>query len=157
MTDAVVVTVSTRAAHGQRPDGVGPGLVARLAADQWSVTPEPIVVADDQPALAALLGRLAAEHRLIVTTGGTGLSPSDRTPEATTDVADRLVPGMAELMRGVGMVSTPLAALSRGVVGVLGRTLIVNLPGSPHGAMESLEAVLPVLRHAVEQLAGTDH
>lgn len=158
MTEAIVVTVSTRAANGTRPDTVGPGLVARLAAAGWDVEAEARVVADDEAALAGLLVELAdGAHRLIVTTGGTGLTPTDRTPDATTSVADYLVPGLPELMRAAGMASTPLAALSRGVAAVRGHALIVNLPGSPAGAVESLVAVLPVLRHATDQLAGGDH
>ncbi|MGH2392322.1 MAG: MogA/MoaB family molybdenum cofactor biosynthesis protein [Candidatus Limnocylindria bacterium] len=157
-TDAIVVTVSTRAASGTRPDTVGPQLVARLAASGWSVAPESTVVADDEGELARLLAALAdAGYRLIITTGGTGLTPTDRTPEATMGIADRSVPGVAELMRAAGMASTPLAALSRGVVVARGSTLIANLPGSPAGAMASLEAVLPVLRHATDQLSGADH
>jgi molybdenum cofactor synthesis domain-containing protein len=92
-----------------------------------------------------------------VTTGGTGLTPTDVTPAATRDVIDREAPGLAELMRAAGTASTPMAALSSGVVGSRGATLIANLPGSPRGATESLAALLPVLRHAVEQLAGGDH
>lgn len=157
-SEAIVVTVSTRAAAGTRPDTVGPDIVARLAAAGWTVEPESRVIADDQPDLAALLADLAdAGYHLIVTTGGTGLTPTDRTPEATSRVADRLVPGLAELMRAAGTASTPLAALSRGVVGARRETLIVNLPGSPAGAAESLDAVLPVLRHAVDQLGGGHH
>jgi len=156
--EAIVVIVSTRAAAGTRPDTVGPKLVDRLVAAGWTVAPEPTVVADDEPALARLIGELAdGGYRLILTSGGTGLTPTDRTPEATTRASDRLVPGLAELMRGSGMASTPLAALSRGVVAARGTALIVNLPGSPAGAIESLGAVLPVLRHAVEQLSGGDH
>jgi molybdenum cofactor synthesis domain-containing protein len=108
--------------------------------------------------IATRLAELAdAGHRLIVTSGGTGLTPTDVTPAATRRVIDREVPGLSELMRSAGLASTPMAALSRGVVGTRGATLIANLPGSPNGAVESLEAVLPVLRHAVEQLAGGDH
>src|SRR5205814_6167335 len=95
--------------------------------------------------------------RLVITTGGTGLSPSDMTPAATARVADRVVPGIAELMRASGMQKTPMASLSRGIAAARGRTLIVNLPGSPTGALESLGGILPVLRHAVDQLAGGDH
>jgi cyclic pyranopterin phosphate synthase len=156
--EAVVVVVSTRAAAGTRPDTVGPQLVERLAAEGWKVAPVPTVIADDEAGLSRLLGELAdSGYRLIITTGGTGLTPTDRTPEATNRAADRLVPGLAELMRSVGLASTPQAALSRGVVAARAMTLIVNLPGSPAGATESLGAVLPVLRHAVDQLAGGDH
>ncbi len=156
--EAVVVVVSTRASAGTRSDTVGPDLVNRLKAAGWDVVPEPVVVPDDEPRLVALLEQLSDDgHRLVVTTGGTGLAQTDRTPEATAWVADRLVPGLAELMRAECVASTPLAALSRGVVGTRGATLIVNLPGSPSGARESLLSVLPVLRHAVDQLEGADH
>jgi molybdenum cofactor synthesis domain-containing protein len=156
--EAVVLVVSTRAAAGTRPDTVGPELVDHLKAAGWDVVPDPRVIADDEMATATELTALVdAGHRLIVTTGGTGLTPTDRTPEATVAVADRLVPGMAELMRNVGFASTALSALSRGVVGVKGTALIVNLPGSPAGAVESLLAVMPILRHAVDQLGGGDH
>jgi cyclic pyranopterin phosphate synthase len=156
--EAVVVVVSTRAAAGTRADTVGPRLVERLAAEGWNVAPEPTVIADDESSLSRLLGELAESgYRLIITTGGTGLTPTDRTPEATNRAANRPVPGLAELMRSAGLASTPQAALSRGVVAARAMTLIVNLPGSPAGALESLDAVLPVLRHAVDQLAGGDH
>jgi len=158
MREAIVVTVSTRAAAGTRPDTVGPELVKRLAAAGWDVVRDPIVVADEERGLTSLLTELAAAgHRLILTTGGTGLTPTDRTPEATANATDLVIPGLAELMRAAGAASTPLAALSRGVVAARGTTLIVNLPGSPGGAVESLDAVLPVLRHAVDQLTGGDN
>jgi molybdenum cofactor synthesis domain-containing protein len=156
--EAVVVVVSTRAAAGTRPDTAGPHLVDLLKEAGWDVVRDPVVVADDEANLVDLLERLAdGGHRLVVTTGGTGLSPTDRTPEATSWVAERLVPGLGERMRAVGMASTLSAALSRGVAGTRGETLIVNLPGSPAGANESLQAVIPILRHAVDQLRGGDH
>ena len=155
---ATVITCSTRAAAGERSDESGPAVVAALREAGFDVAPDPVVLADDEELIAAtLVGLAAAGARLIVTSGGTGLTPSDRTPAATQRVIDREVPGLAELMRAAGLASTPMASLSRGVVGVRGSTLIVNLPGSPRGAIESLLALLPVLRHALEQLAGGDH
>jgi cyclic pyranopterin phosphate synthase len=156
--EAVVVTCSNRSAAGQRDDASGPALVGVLRNAGWDVAPEAIVVPDDEGIISATLAQLAgAGHRLILTTGGTGLSPTDVTPTATRRVIDREVPGLAELMRAAGVTSTPLAALSSGVVGVRGGTLIANLPGSPRGASESLSALLPVLRHALDQLSGGDH
>jgi cyclic pyranopterin phosphate synthase len=156
--EAVVVTCSNRSAAGERADSSGPGLVAALAEAGWDVTPDPVVVPDDEAVIAATLSRLAdAGHRLILTTGGTGLTPTDVTPAATRRVIDREVPGLAELMRAAGLASTPMASLSRGLVGTRGTALIANLPGSPPGALESLAALQPVLRHAVDQLAGGDH
>ena len=156
--EAAVVTCSNRSAAGERDDASGPALVAALRDAGFDVVPEPILVPDDEDVIAATLTRLADEgHRLILTTGGTGLTPTDVTPAATRRVVDRDVPGLAELMRGAGIASTPMAALSRGIVGARGMTLIANLPGSPRGATESLAALLPVLRHALEQLAGGDH
>jgi molybdenum cofactor synthesis domain-containing protein len=122
------------------------------------VDPAVTIVPDDEAAIAATITRLADDGtRLVFTTGGTGLAPTDVTPAATARVADRMVPGIAEWMRASGMGKTPMASLSRGIAAVRGRTLIINLPGSPSGALESLDAVLPILRHAVEQLAGRDH
>ena len=152
------MTCSNRSAAGERDDTAGPALVQALSAAGWNVAPDAVVVPDDEAAIAGALGRLAdAGHRLILTTGGTGLTPTDVTPAATLRVAERQVPGIAEMMRAAGLASTPMASLSRGVVAARGATLIVNLPGSPQGAQESLNAALPVLRHAVEQLAGGDH
>ncbi|MEO6295089.1 MAG: bifunctional molybdenum cofactor biosynthesis protein MoaC/MoaB [Candidatus Limnocylindria bacterium] len=156
--EAVVVVCSNRSAAGEREDTSGPALVASLREAGFDVASSPIVVADDEEAIAALLARLAdAGHRLILTTGGTGLTPSDVTPAATRRVIEREASGLAELMRAAGIASTPMAALSRGVVGTRGQALIANLPGSPKGAAESLAALLPVLRHALEQLSGGDH
>lgn len=156
--EAVVVTCSNRSAAGDREDASGPALVGMLREAGFTVAPDALVVADDEAEIATLLARLAdAGHRLILTTGGTGLTPSDVTPAATRRVIEREAPGLGELMRAAGMASTPMAALSRGVVGSRGRTLIANLPGSPAGATESLAALLPVIRHALEQLAGGDH
>jgi cyclic pyranopterin phosphate synthase len=156
--EAVVVTCSNRSAAGEREDASGPAVVAALRDAGFDVVADALVVADDEDAIAALLVRLAdAGHRLILTTGGTGLTPTDVTPAATRRIIDREAPGLAELMRAAGLASTPMAALSRGVVGARGATLIVNLPGSPKGALESFEALRPVLRHALDQLAGGDH
>jgi molybdenum cofactor synthesis domain-containing protein len=119
---------------------------------------ERMVVPDDQPRIEATLVAAATRHRLVVTTGGTGLTSRDVTPQATLAVVDYEIPGIAEAMRADGRRQTPMAALSRGVVGVLGGSLIVNLPGSPKGALESLESVVEVLDHALETLAGPfDH
>ncbi|HEX6127578.1 MAG TPA: bifunctional molybdenum cofactor biosynthesis protein MoaC/MoaB [Candidatus Limnocylindria bacterium] len=156
--EALVITCSNRSAAGERDDESGPALVDMLREAGWDVAPEARVVPDDRGVIAASLREAAeAGYRLVLTSGGTGLTPTDVTPAATRDVIDREAPGLAELMRAAGMASTPMAALSGGVVGTRGATLIANLPGSPRGARESLAALLPVLRHAVEQLAGGDH
>jgi molybdenum cofactor synthesis domain-containing protein len=153
---ALVLTASDRSAAGTRDDASGDALAARLGALGFQV--ERAVVEDDRAAIADRLRAGAGRHILIVTTGGTGLTPRDVTPQATLDVVDYEVPGIAEAMRADGRAKTPFAALSRSVVGVVGRTLIVNTPGSPKAAMESFAAIEPVLDHALETLAGPfDH
>jgi len=153
---AFVLTVSDRSAAGTRPDASGAALEARLV--ELGFVVERGVVPDDVPAIAGALRRAVAGHRLVVTTGGTGLTPRDVTPQATATVLDYEVPGIAEAMRADGRRSTPLAVLSRGLVGVSGGALVVNLPGSPRGAMESFEVVVPILDHALETLTGPfDH
>jgi len=154
---AAVVTVSDSCARGEREDVSGPSVARLLEKLQFSVTVRE-VVADDSIQIQNLLIRLAREVRLVVTTGGTGIATRDVTPEATVAACDRLVDGVAERMRSEGSKKTPFAALSRGVCGVRGRALILNLPGSPAGAVESLQAVAGLIPHAVELLSGkTEH
>ncbi len=153
---ALVLTASDRSAAGTREDASGAAVAERLAGLGFIV--ERLVVADDRAAIVSALRDGASRHPLVVTTGGTGLTPRDVTPQATLEVVDYEVPGMAEAMRAEGRRHTPMADLSRAVVGVAGRSLVINLPGSPKGAMESLEAVVAVLDHALETLAGPhDH
>jgi molybdenum cofactor synthesis domain-containing protein len=153
---ALVITASDGAAAGVREDTSGAQVQARLEALGFTV--ERGLVADDRRAIEVAIVEGAAAHDLVVTTGGTGLTPRDVTPQATQAAIDYEVPGLAEAMRAAGRASTPLADLSRGVVGVRGRTLVVNLPGSPKGALESLDAIAAVLDHALETLAGPyDH
>ncbi len=150
-----VVTVSDRCAAGKQVDTTGPA-VARLLAEQWpGQTIGRGLVPDNAEAIATLLRELChQEYSLIVTAGGTGLGPRDVTPEATRRVIDREVPGLAEAMRAGCAVGFPHAWLSRAVVGLCGKTLIVNLPGSERGAVESLAVILPLLPHALEVVAG---
>jgi len=150
---AAVVTVSDSCARGEREDKSGPAVAHLLETLKFSVAVRE-VVSDDLIQIQNLLIRLAREVRLVVTTGGTGIAPRDVTPEATEAVCDRLLPGVAEVMRNVGRKQTPFASLSRGVCGVRGKALILNLPGSPSGAVESLTAVAELLPHAVDLLSG---
>jgi len=149
---AFVITVSDRASSGEREDASGPGIAARLASLGFTV--DRAIVPDERAPIEAALVAAASQHDLIVTTGGTGLTPRDVTPQATSAVIDYEVPGFAEAMRADGRASTPMAILSRAVVGVRGQALIVNLPGSPRAALESLAVLEPVLPHALETLRG---
>lgn len=151
---AAVVTVSDGVSEGVREDRSGPAVAALLRRAGFSVSRRE-VVADDRDSIGALLRELCdSDISLVLTTGGTGFGPRDVTPEATRDVVERDAPGLAERMRAAGAASTPLAALSRAVAGSRGSTLVVNLPGSERGAVESLRAILGPLPHALRLLAG---
>jgi len=154
---ALVVTASTRAAAGVYTDRSGAIVVDRLRA--WGFdTPDAVVVADGEATAAALHIALAAEPDVLLTTGGTGLRPDDRTPEVTRPLLDAEVPGIAEAIRAAGVAKgIPTAMLSRGVAGVAGTTLVVNLPGSTGGVKDALEVLEDVVPHAVDQMRGGDH
>lgn len=154
MRRALVITVSDRSATGERDDASGPAAVEKLTGMGFDCT-DPVIVADEIPEIgAALRAGIQERFDLIVTTGGTGLSVRDVTPEATLEVVTKLVPGLAELMRAEGLKATPTAVLSRAMAGVADETLIMNLPGSPKGVVESLDAVREVLPHALDVLRG---
>jgi molybdopterin adenylyltransferase len=156
-TTAAVLTVSDSCSRGDKVDVSGPAVVQALTRRNFQVLLRSLV-ADEREAVQEKLIELCRSARLVVTTGGTGIAPRDITPEATVAVCDRLVEGVGEQMRLQGMRKTRFAALSRGVCGIRGTSLILNLPGSPAGAIESLEAVIDLLPHAMELIAGkTEH
>jgi molybdenum cofactor synthesis domain-containing protein len=156
MIKALVVVASNRAAAGVYADTSGPLLVAGLRELGCDVG-DPVVVPDGPPVREALRAAVAAGFDVVVTSGGTGISPTDATPQMTRDVLDYEIPGIAEALRAVSRDAVPTSVLSRGLAGVAGRTLVVNLPGSRGGAKDGLAVLDPILSHAVDQLRGGDH
>jgi molybdenum cofactor synthesis domain-containing protein len=154
---ALVITVSNRAAAGVYEDRGGPVIVGALGELGFEVD-GPEVVPDGDPVEAALRAAVAAEYDVVISTGGTGVTPLDLTPEMTRRVLERELPGIAEAIRAYGLAhGVPTAMLSRGIAGVAGRTLVVNLPGSTGGVRDGMAVIGPVLRHAVDQVHGGDH
>lgn len=150
-----ILTLSDRSSRGEREDASGPALTHLIRAQNWSVDRQRILP-DDESAIRAILAEWAdsGDIDVILTTGSTGFAARDVAPEATRAVIHRDAPGLAETMRAEGLKKTPHAMLSRAIAGIRGRTLIINLPGSPKGAVENLETVIPVLPHAVQLLKG---
>jgi len=158
VSTAYVVTVSDGAFHGQREDKSGPVLAGLLSRAGFEVGGPEVVPDEAERIHEAVINAIGRGVDLVVSTGGTGLGPRDVTPQAMSSIFDYEVPGIAEAMRRAGAGSTPMAALSRSVAGVRGRTLIISVPGSPKGASESLEAVMPIVGHAIQLLHGdTSH
>lgn len=154
---ARVVVASNRAAAGTYEDRTGPVIASWLRDRGYTVDGQPAVVPDGDPVAHALRQAVSAGVDVVITTGGTGISPTDRTPEATRTVLDYEVPGLADAIRAAGAPTVPTAVLSRGLTGVAGRTLVVNLPGSTGGVRDGLAVLAGVLDHAVDQLRGGDH
>jgi molybdopterin adenylyltransferase len=153
-----VITISDTVARGEREDASGPAVVARCEELGWTVASTRLV-ADEPFEIQTVLRRLTDEEKmdLILTTGGTGLGPRDVTPEATQAIADKMIPGFAEEMRRKGLEKTPRAILSRSCAAIRGTTLILNFPGSPKGAVESLDAIAPLIAHSIQIIHGARH
>jgi molybdenum cofactor synthesis domain-containing protein len=153
-----ILTISDSVAAGKSEDGSGPAVIARCRDLGWKIVSS-AVRADDRPAIEAFLKEAADSNDadVILTTGGTGLGPRDVTPEATAAVIDRVIPGFSEQMRSAGALKSPRAILSRGAAGIRGKVIIINLPGSPKGAVESLDVIADLLPHAVDILHGARH
>lgn len=150
---AAILIASTRAATGQYEDQTAP-VVRDWLAEHGFIVSEPVIVPDGTPVGQALRALLHVEPLVIITSGGTGLAPDDKTPEMTRPLLDKEVPGIAEAIRAAGLSKTPYAALSRGIAGVAGSTFVVNLPGSPRGVMDALAVLDPLIGHICEQIEG---
>lgn len=154
---AAVITCSNRSASGERPDDSGELLASMLGAMGHDIVLRRIVPDDIERIREAVADALAADARAVVTTGGTGLTPTDVTPEAVRPLLEREIPGIAEALRSVSREKVPTSVLSRGVAGTIGATLVVTLPGSPGGVRDGMGVLAPLLEHAVDQMGGGDH